>query len=100
MAIFWQARPPQWGPHQRRAAAATAVFYSAKSRQGLGLGGLASRGSPVESGINLALRLSIFGNRPEWLCSICTCPHTRLPKFTSYFQQNGAPKILVIFLTV
>jgi hypothetical protein len=38
-AMFWQARPSEWQPHQQRAAAA---FYSAKSRQGLG--GLASRG--------------------------------------------------------
>ena len=38
-----QTRPPQWrSQHQRHAAA----FYSAKSRQGLGLGGLASRGVP------------------------------------------------------
>ena len=43
MAIFWQARPPQWRPHQQRAA----TFYSAKSRQGLGLGGLATRGGPA-----------------------------------------------------
>ena len=41
-ANFCQARPPQW----RAAAAAAAAFYSAKSRQGLGLGGLASRGGP------------------------------------------------------
>ena len=32
----------QWRPHQRRAAAA--AFYSAKSWQGLGLGGLARCG--------------------------------------------------------
>jgi len=31
---------------QLRAAAATATFYSAKSRQGLGLEVLASRGGP------------------------------------------------------
>jgi hypothetical protein len=45
-ANFWQSRPP----HQRRAAAAAAAttdFYSAKCRQGLGLGGLASRGGPA-----------------------------------------------------
>ena len=41
-ASFWQARPP----HQQRAAAASTAFYSAKSRQGLGLGGRASHGSP------------------------------------------------------
>ena len=40
-ANFWQARPPQWQPHQRRAAA--------KSRQGLGLEGMASRGGPALS---------------------------------------------------
>ena len=39
MANCWQARPPQWQPHQRHAAPATAAFYSVKSRQGLGLGG-------------------------------------------------------------
>ena len=38
-----QARPP----HQR---CATAAFYSAKSRQGLGLGGLARRGGPDVQG--------------------------------------------------
>ena len=46
-ANFWQARPPQWRPHQRRVASAAAIFYSAKSRQGLALGGLASRGVPA-----------------------------------------------------
>ena len=51
-AIFWQARPPQWWPHQRRAttSAAAAAFYCAKSRQGLDLGRLASRGGPVLRG--------------------------------------------------
>ena len=43
-ANFWQARLLQWGPHQQRAVAAGAAFYSAKSRQGLGLGVLASLG--------------------------------------------------------
>ena len=47
MANFWQARPSQWQPHQRRVATAANAFYSAKSRQGLGLGGHASRGRPV-----------------------------------------------------
>ena len=42
-AIFWQARLPQRPPHQRHVAA----FYSAKSRPGLSLGGLASRGGPA-----------------------------------------------------
>ena len=37
-ANFWQAGPPQWRPHQQCAIAA-AAFYSAKSRQGQGLGG-------------------------------------------------------------
>ena len=46
MGIFLQARPPQWWPHQQHAAAAAAVFYSAKSKQGLGLGGFASSGGP------------------------------------------------------
>jgi hypothetical protein len=41
---FWQARPPHWRPHQRLAIPAV---YSAKSRQGLGLGGLAGLGSPA-----------------------------------------------------
>ena len=44
MADFWQARPPKWCPHPWCATAA--MFYFAKSRQDLGLGGLASRGSP------------------------------------------------------
>ena len=39
-ADFWQTGPPH---HQRAAAAA---FYSAKSRQDLGLFGLVSRGGP------------------------------------------------------
>ena len=39
--------PPQWQPHQQCAAA---VFYSEKSRQGLGLGGLASCGGPNVQG--------------------------------------------------
>ena len=46
-AIFLQARPPQWRPHQQCAASAALAFYSAKSRQGLGLGGLASCGGPA-----------------------------------------------------
>ena len=52
MANCWQARPPQWRPHQRHAAPAAAAFYSVKSRQGLGLGGLASRGGPVIQYVN------------------------------------------------
>ena len=40
---FWQAKLPKWRPPQWCVAAA---FYSAKSRQGLGLGGLASHGGP------------------------------------------------------
>ena len=47
-ANFCQARAPQLWPHQRCAAPATTAFYSAKSRQGLGLGGLASCGGPVK----------------------------------------------------
>ena len=46
MVIFWQARPPQCQPHQRYASVAAVTFYYAKSRQGLGLGGLAGRGGP------------------------------------------------------
>ena len=34
-ANFLQARPPQWRPHQQRAAAAALAFYSTKSWQGL-----------------------------------------------------------------
>ena len=47
MANCWLARPPQWQPHQRHAtpAPAAAAFYSVKSRQGLGLGGLDNPGS-------------------------------------------------------
>ena len=51
-ASLWQARPQQWQPHQRCAAAA---IYSEKSRQGLGLGGLASRSGPEFKGKNLYL---------------------------------------------
>ena len=47
-ANFWQARPPQWQPHQWGTAAAATAFYYAKFRQDLGLGGLASRGGPEE----------------------------------------------------
>ena len=39
-ANFWRARPPQWWPH----GVPITAFYSAKSKQGLGLGGLASHG--------------------------------------------------------
>ena len=46
-ANFWLARLPQRHPNHQRAAAAVIMFYSAKSRQGLGLGSLASRGGPV-----------------------------------------------------
>ena len=59
-ANFLQARPPQWQPHQRRAAAAGAAFYSTKSRQGLGLGGLASRGGPEEVVDSNAIDKSVF----------------------------------------
>ena len=45
MANFWQTRPPQWRPHQWRAAP---TFHSAKSKQGLGLWGLANCGDPVK----------------------------------------------------
>ena len=57
-ANFWQARPPQWRPHQGRAAVAAAAFYFAKSRQGLSLGGLASRGSPERNMIRIARLLT------------------------------------------
>ena len=40
---FLASKDTQWQPHQRCAAAATAAFYSAKSRQGPGLG---CRGGP------------------------------------------------------
>ena len=43
---FWCARTPHWRPHHLRATAAAGAFYSVKSRQELGLGGLASRGGP------------------------------------------------------
>ena len=44
---FLAGKAATWWPHERRRAAdAAAAFYSAKSRQGLGLGGLASRGGP------------------------------------------------------
>ena len=56
VANFWQARTPQWQPHQGRAAVAAAAFYFAKSRQGLGRGGLASRGGP-ERNLILIVRL-------------------------------------------
>ena len=49
--------PPQWWPNLQRVAAAAAAFYSAKSREGLGLGGLASRGGPVSE---FRLQFTIF----------------------------------------
>ena len=51
---FWQARPPQWSQQQRHGAAAAPIFYFAKFRQGLGLGGLASLGGPdIEYGLSM-----------------------------------------------
>ena len=44
---FWQARPPQWQPHQRGVATAAVAFNSAKSRQCLGLGALPAMAAPV-----------------------------------------------------
>ena len=44
---LWQTRPPKWRPHHWHAANTAAELYLSKSRQGLGLGGLASRGGPV-----------------------------------------------------
>ena len=49
MANFWQANRPQQQAYQQCAAAAT--FYSAKSRQGLGLEGVASLGGPGGPGM-------------------------------------------------
>ena len=65
-AIFFQAKPPQWQPHQRRAATAAATFYSAKYRQGLGLVGLASRGSPGERPESVLLWFLVFGSYSAW----------------------------------
>ena len=56
MANFWQAGPPQWRPHQQCAIAA-AAFYSAKSRQGLGLGGLASQTGPDPDQFDLSFKV-------------------------------------------
>ena len=46
---FWQARPTQCRPQQRWH---TAALYSANYMQGLGLGGLASRGDPGHNYVN------------------------------------------------
>ena len=74
-ANFWQARPSQWLPHQRRAAVATAIFYSAKSRQGLGLGGLASHGDPVPTPYNHVAQKEPFMKRfpVYWYESLQDC---------------------------
>ena len=56
--MFWQARPPQCQTHQRHASVAAAAFYSAKSRQGLGLGGLASRGGPENYPLEVQMKLT------------------------------------------
>ena len=58
-ANFWQARPSQGRPHQYCATTAAAAFYSAKSRQGLGLWGLASHGGP-EYNIGLIQKYTIY----------------------------------------
>ena len=50
MANFWQARPPQWRLHQRRAAAApTAALLSILQNLGKAVGALdlASHGGPA-----------------------------------------------------
>ena len=44
---FLAGKAPTVAATQRRATTGAPAFYSAKSRQGLGLGGLASRGGPV-----------------------------------------------------
>ena len=46
MVDVWQTRPTQRLPHCRHDVAVAPAFYSSKSRQDLGLGGLASRGGP------------------------------------------------------
>ena len=54
---FWQARPPQWQPYHRHAAATAAdTFYNPKSRQDLSLGGLACRDGPRYDGADPKLR--------------------------------------------
>ena len=59
MRILSNTGPPQWRPHHLRAAAAAATFYFEKFRQGLGLGGLASRGGP-ETGSQERISLRNF----------------------------------------
>jgi hypothetical protein len=51
---FWQkTRLPQWWPHPWRAIAVVAMFYFAKSRQDLSLGGLVGLASHDSPGIQL-----------------------------------------------
>ena len=66
-ADFWQVRPLKWQPHHRRAVAAITVFFSAKSRQDHGLGGLASRDGPAI--------VVVFLFRDHW-CHYCKTKET------------------------
>ena len=61
-ANFWQARPPQWQPHQWHNAAA--AFYYAKFRQDLDIGGLSSRGGPTR--ILSHLEMEILTSLSKW----------------------------------
>ena len=45
-AHFWQARLPQGRSHKEHATATATAFYSANSRQGLGVSGHVSCGGP------------------------------------------------------
>ena len=45
-AHFWKARPPKWRSQKQHATATATAFYSANSRQGVGVGGHASWSGP------------------------------------------------------
>ena len=47
-AHFRQARPPKWRSHKQCATATATAFYSAKSKQGLGVGGHAYGGPELQ----------------------------------------------------
>ena len=62
-----KATTVEWRPHQRRAAAAAVAFYSTKSRQGIGLGGL---GGPADYLVKIEISHLRFLNAFRGPCFI------------------------------
>ena len=83
------------------AATSAGTFYSAKSRQALGLGGLASRGGPADQSQSTIIynMSSCFGVMDERMLSLeLTCNNIWHFLGVLYRISNPALRVLVVYL--